>query len=364
MSILLVIVILVALIVVHELGHFIVAKLMHVDVEEFGVGYPPRAYSIGTFGGTEYTLNWLPFGGFVKLAGEDPTKPVRGEARERSFSRASRPRQAAILVAGVAANALFAWMLFTGGFMAGMPVAVADDVPGARLIVSSVVPDSPADHAGLTMGDEIVRVADGRGQGPEPLTPSGVIAFVQARGGEPVTVTYARAGEQFEATLTPAHAVLSDESARPAIGIGLASVTERQLPFVTSVAEGFVQTGQALKNVCVALYTLAADALSGAPNLSAVVGPVGLVTVVDDSTQYGLGYMLWLAGFISVNLVIINLLPIPALDGGRLLFVALEGLTRRMTPKILFQALNIAGFAVIIFLMIAVTYNDIARLVG
>jgi membrane-associated protease RseP (regulator of RpoE activity) len=139
MTILLVIAILIFLIVAHELGHFLAAKFFKVKVEEFGVGYPPRALSLGKIGETEYTLNWIPFGGFVRLFGEDDGSPNKGPG---SFVSAKRWKQAIILVAGVVMNALAALLLFTGAYAVGILHPVDQDTPGARLIISDVVPET------------------------------------------------------------------------------------------------------------------------------------------------------------------------------------------------------------------------------
>ena len=154
MTALIVIGILGSLIVVHELGHFIVAKFFKVRVEEFGIGYPPRAFSLGKIGETEYTLNWIPFGGFVRLFG-DVGKAEHGGG---SLVDASRGVQAAILIAGVAMNTLAAWMLFTAAYHAGIPRVVEErgSEDAVQLIVAQIVPVSPADSISLQPGDEIL----------------------------------------------------------------------------------------------------------------------------------------------------------------------------------------------------------------
>lgn len=364
MSILLVIIILVVLILVHEAGHFVAAKFLGVRVEEFGVGYPPRAFTIFRSRETEYTINWLPFGGFVRLFGEDPTRAVSAGERKISFSGASRSAQALILIAGVAANMVFAWALYTGGLMSGMPTAVTPHTPGAQLMISAVVPNSPAEKAGLLPGDQLMSVIDRTGRGVPELSAQAVMEFTSERGGEPLELTYRRGESIASATIIPAHAVLEEASGRPALGISLTSVANKRLSLTGAMVEAVQQTTNAFTTVLFGLYHLAKDALTGGANLASVVGPVGLVTIVGDATGYGLGYVLGLAAFISVNLAIINLLPIPALDGGRLVFVAIESITRRVTPRVLFQVLNTVGFALILLLMLAVTYNDIVRIAG
>jgi len=358
MSILIVVAMLVLLIVIHELGHFIVAKLTGVKVEEFGIGYPPKAVSMGKIGETEYTLNWLPFGGFVRLFGESGE-----EHGKKSFTDASRLSQAAILAAGVIANIVFAWMLFTVGFMVGMPTAVSEDVPGARLLISGIVPSSPAASSGLQVGDEITSVTDAKGESSETLAPSSVAAFISERGGDAVSISYLREGETGQITLVPAHAVLEDESGRPALGVALTPIAEKRLPFFSAIYQAGNHTILSLYTVTKGLGGIFVDAISGGLNVKNLVGPVGLVSVVGDASGHGIGHLIGLAAFISVNLAIINLIPIPALDGGRLLFVGIEAIRGRAISHRVTALVNTLGFLAIVALMIAVTYNDIARLV-
>lgn len=360
MSVLLVVIMLVLLIVAHELGHFIAAKILGVKVEEFGVGYPPRALTFGTWGGTEYTLNWLPFGGFVKLFGEHPDGSKR--KRTGAFVDAPRSSQAIILVAGVAANVLLAWVIFTGGFMLGMPTAVSEDTPGAKLYISGVVAGSPAAQVGLRSGDQILSVIADDGTGAAEVTPTVVSHFVSLHGGDELTVTYLRDAAEGQVVLTPAHAVVPEAAGRPTIGVHLTTIAEKQLSLVPAIIEAGKHTVYSLAAVTIGLAGLARDAFLGTADISSLVGPVGLVGVVGDAVGHGIGHLLGLAAFISVNLAIINLIPIPALDGGRLLFVGIETLIRRRVPEIVFGTVNLIGFALIIVLMIGVTYHDILRL--
>jgi len=163
MDILLFLGVLVALIVVHELGHFIAAKAFGIKVEEFGIGCPPRAWRLGKIGETVYTLNWLPFGGFVKIFGEALGGEVSKADRKRALVSQKPWKQGVVFVAGVVFNIIFAWMLFSASFMLGSPVAVdeatAQETPGSVLAISSVLPNSPADIAGLLAGDTITALA-------------------------------------------------------------------------------------------------------------------------------------------------------------------------------------------------------------
>ena len=359
MTALLVIAILVLLIVAHELGHFIVAKISRVRVDEFGVGYPPRALTFGKMGDTEYTLNWIPFGGFVRLFGDEgEEKHGRG-----SFVDAHRGVQAAILVAGVAMNAVVAWALFASALHLGVPQVVDAPLPGqaVQLMVSDIVPASPAESAGIKPGDEIISVVDAGGESAA-LEPRAVVDFVKVRGGKSINIVYTHADVQKTATIIPANAVLPHAAGQPALGIALALVANTSLPWGEAALSAFYQTGDAFKMVSSDLWGLAKGALRGAPDISQIVGPVGIVSFVGEASQNGFGSVLLLAAMISVNLAIINLIPIPALDGGRLLILAIEGIMRRGAPRLAVQMLNALGIALIVLLMVTVTYHDIARL--
>ncbi len=359
MIVLLVIGMLVLLIVAHELGHFFVAKIFGVRVEEFGVGYPPRALIFGKYGDTEYTLNWIPFGGFVRLFGDvGEEKHGRG-----SFVDAHRAVQAAVLVAGVAANVVVAWILFAAALHVGVPQVVEKSIAGQQthLIVSDIVSASPADVAGIKPGDEITGVIDGSGA-IAMLEPSAVVDFVKVRGGKSIEVTYSRSDVVRTVTIIPANAVLPNAAEQPALGIALALVAPVSLPWHEAAVRAFYQTGDALALVTADLFRLVGGAVRGTADIASLVGPVGIVSFVGEASQNGFGSVLLLAAMISINLAVINLIPIPALDGGRLLVLGIESIMRRPAPQILIQLLNVVGIALIIVLMIIVTYHDIGRL--
>lgn len=361
-TVLIVIAILVVLIVVHEFGHFIAAKVFGVRVQEFGIGYPPRAFTFGSWGGTEYTLNWIPFGGFVRLFG-DEGEPEHGKG---AFVDAPRWKQAVILVAGVCMNALLAWVLFACSLHVGVPQAIPAAPAGQKawLVVTDVVPGSPAAAAGIEPGDEITAMHDPSGASPESLSPDAAVAYVSARGGDRITLDYIRNGTSGEAVVTPANAVIPGAAGRPALGIALALVSVQAEPWRQAIADAFYQTGNAFATVGSDLWGLLAGAVHGQPNLSGVVGPVGIVGYVNEAEQTGLGSVLLLAALISVNLAIINLIPVPALDGGRLFVLAIEAVMRKSAPRVVLELLNTIGVVCIILLMIVVTYHDVARLLA
>lgn len=361
MNILLVIVIFVALIVLHEFGHFLVAKLTRVRVDEFGVGYPPRMFTFGTWGGTEYTLNWLPFGGFVRLFGdEETTEHGRG-----SYQDASRGAQALILVAGVTMNVLAAYVLFAAALHQGVASVIEKPVPGApvHLYITDVVPGSPAAAAGVIAGDELVALADAKGVRAD-LAPDAVTSFVRERGGKPLTFSYLRAGATTTVTVRPANAVVADAPERPALGIGLALVSAHGMSWGRALFQAVPTTWVYLKATVAGLWSLLVGAVHGTADINQIVGPVGIVSYVGEAAQSGMGTVLKLAGFISINLAVINLIPIPVLDGGRLALLGVEALIRRRVPRLAVEFINTVGLALLIILMLVVTYHDIARLIA
>jgi regulator of sigma E protease len=361
MTILLVILILVGLIITHELGHFIIAKICGVRVDEFGIGYPPRAFRFGKIGDTEYTLNWIPFGGFVRLFGDEGEKPERGRG---SFVDAPRYAQALILIAGVTMNALAAWGLFAWALTLGVPRAIDTPTSGiaSHMVISDVVPGSPAYVAGITAGDELLAITDANNATVPTLTPDAVSSFISTRGGKEILLTTFHAHATTSVTVRPANAVVPGQAGKPAIGVGLVLVTSSSLPWSTAITTAFGTTVHSFKLVGESLWQIVSGVFDGNSMLDQVVGPVGLVGVVGEAAHTGLAQVIALAAFISINLAIINLLPIPMLDGGRIFILAIETITRRDAPRYIVQILNLIGVVLVVALMITVTYHDIMRL--
>jgi regulator of sigma E protease len=361
MSLFLFAVILVALILVHELGHFLVAKWTGMRVDEFGIGFPPRVASV-RFGETLYSLNLLPIGGFVRIYGEDPEETTGDSAR--AFFRKPKAAQAAVLVAGVVMNALFAWVLFTTALTVGIETAVSAEEASssARLAVVEVLPESPAAVSGVPLGAAITALSFG----DETLTPRSPDAFraaVERAGTQEIELQYVHRGEEGAVMLSAVSGLIAEETERRALGVALALTDIRALPFHEALVEGGVMTLIGLRDVTMGIASLVRDAVLLEPDLSQVAGPVGIVSLVGDASAFGIVALLTFTAFISLNLAVINLLPFPALDGGRLLFVAYEALTRRAIPMQVAYYANATGFVLLILLMVAITFNDIARLV-
>jgi regulator of sigma E protease len=367
MSIIIFIIVIVALIVVHEFGHFVAAKLSGMRVDEFGLGYPPRALTIAKVGETEYTLNWLPFGGFVKIFGEDGLSAQAGGGSSRAFTSRPRLLQAIVLIAGVAMNLLLAYVLITSALVAGTPRGLTDDeIATARnveLAVANVLPDSPAARAGIAPGDSILSGEDGHftfsGADPDEFT-----KFV-AEGGSNKTVTLTVRhgdGEEETVSMRPESGLIAADPSRAVLGVEVATIGVVPLSFGAALKEGAqltwsatVLTAQGLLHFFYGVFTFSA-------NLSQVSGPIGIAGAVGNASAQGFGDLLSIMAIISINLALINLLPVPALDGGRLLFVIIESIIRRPIKASVAHVVNAAGFAFLILLMVVVTAHDIFKL--
>lgn len=362
MTILLFLVVLVALIVVHELGHYFAAKWAGMKVEEFGIGYPPRALTYMKRGGTDYTLNWLPFGGFVRIKGED------GEAKgQDSFSEKPYFAQFLVVAAGIIMNLLFAWVILSIILFIGMPrvlteaeAAAASDV---RLVVSQVVPETPAEAAGLKPGDVVLGAA--REQSAyEGTATAAFTEFIASGEGEPVTLTVRRGTEIVSLSALPKQGVVATDPDRYALGVGIATVGTIPVSLLEAPIEGAKLTYLATGQVAVGLASFFAGVFTLSADLSQVSGPLGIAGAVGDASTEGIVALLALTAIISINLALINLLPIPALDGGRLVFIVIEWITRKKIPANVTGAVNGIGFAFLILLMVVVTASDIWKALG
>ncbi|MBI2108656.1 MAG: RIP metalloprotease RseP [Parcubacteria group bacterium] len=367
MNIIIFLIVLAVLILVHEFGHFIVAKKSGIRVDEFGFGFPPKLFGIKK-GETEYTVNAIPFGGFVKIFGENPDdESLHGSDSARSFINKPKWVQTGVIVAGVGFNFLLAWILFSVGFISGLPMSVDENISGAtikdeRLLITAVERNSPAEAAGLMAGDTIISLSAKNNTLSLP-TALETQEFIARHEKEEIILTYQREKEKKEGSVVvmPVSGIVSD---RPAIGIAMNSIGLVQLPFFKAIFEGGKMTVTLIGAIVVAFLGLIADAFKGSADLANLTGPVGIVSLVGDATNLGFAYLLSFVAFISINLGVLNLLPIPALDGGRLLFLIIEAIKGSPVNYKIVNTIHAAGFAILVLLMVLVTYNDIARLIG
>ena len=363
MSILIFLLVLFVLILVHEWGHFITAKKTGMKVDEFGIGFPPKMFGIKK-GETEYTFNALPIGGFVRIFGEN-LEEIPEDDPDKSRAFGSRPKwaQAIVLVAGVTMNVIFAWFLFFIVFLMGVPTAVDESTASetAVLYVSGVLPESPF-YEQLPVGSEILEVASGDDHLTTPI-PSTFSEFIQDHADEEINVTYKTGSDEYNTiSAKPEIGLIPSDENKVAVGVSLAMVDTVDYTVLQAFTASFESTISGLGTIIVGLYELLSGAITGSADLTQVAGPVGIVGMVGDAADFGIAALLTFTAIISLNLAIINLLPIPALDGGRLVFVIIEAITKRPINPNLAGRMNMIGFILLMILMVVVTYNDIVRI--
>jgi len=349
------------LIFVHELGHFILAKRAGIKVEEFGFGFPPRIFGIKK-GETIYSLNLLPLGGFVKIYGEDGEKSGSSKKDEkRAFYNKPISTRAVILVAGVTMNLVLAAFLLSIGYWLGLPAMVDDettDLAGARVQITQVVFDSPAGQAGIKMGDTIKELTFA-GQLLEISRVEQVQEFIDSYRGKEITVIIQRGDEVLEKTLVPR--ISPPENEGP-LGIALARTAIVSYPWYRALIMGITSTASLTWFIIVTLGTILWQLLLTGRLAVEIAGPVGIFDLTGQAAQLGFIYILQFTALLSINLAIINALPFPALDGGRLLFLAIEKIKGSPVSQKVERIAHTAGFVILILLMIAVTWRDIVRI--
>jgi regulator of sigma E protease len=359
------IIILLVLVLVHEFGHFFTAKRFGIRVDEFGFGFPPKLFS-KKFGETEYSLNLLPLGGFVRIYGESPDdENMNGPDAARSFVNKAKWKQALVLFAGIFANFALAWVLLSICFMSGLPTSTDSTIAGSQLsdvhvVVVSVVPKSPAEKAGLKTGDKIVEITSGTNS-TTYISPETVQSFVVDSVGKEIDIGYIH-GQSPQINMAKVIPVENTTDKKLEIGIAMDTIGTAKLPFSSAIFEGFVLDWSIAKGTLVGLYTLIVQGLSGKGSLNSVTGPVGMVSIVGDAYSFGFIYLLSFMALISINLAVINLFPFPALDGGRLFFLLIEKIKGSpINPKVA-NTVNTVGFCILILLMIVITYYDVVKL--
>ncbi len=348
MIIVIFLVVLAVLIFVHELGHFLVAKRSGIRVDEFAIGFPPKIFS-WTRGETKYVLNLIPFGGYVKIFGENPDdESMTGADSKRSFVNAKKWKQVCVLVAGIGMNIIFAWILISISFMVGSN--------GNQIVLTSVAEKSPAQQAGLMQGDKIISVDSITGK---DLSTDVIIKDISNNTTGAVSVTFERKGVVKQVNVTPEFNKVENKKI---VGIYMENINiEKVNPFL-AMWDGLKLTASTFGQVTLGLILFIFHAVSGHADYSQVSGPVGIVGMVGDAVNFGFAYLLVFVAFISLSLAAINLVPFPALDGGRVLFVAIEAVIRRPIKPAIANTVNTVGFFILIGLMLIVTYRDIVKL--
>ncbi len=329
------------LIIVHELGHFFAAKATGISVEEFGIGFPPRAYG-RKWRGTIYSINWIPFGGFNKIAGEvDPTVPKGLASRGYGI-------RLLVLSGGIVMNLLLPFVLLSVAYM------VPHDIVSGQVMVEEIAPNSPAEMAGIKAEDTLISV-----EGHEIKNGGDISRYIQLNLGKEISLSVEHADASTETVeLTPRW--------RPPEGEGAIGILYRTENAVI-VSESYppweaIPIGARSCIEALVLYKngIAGIILGTIPFTPA--GPVGIVQITGEVAQSGISPLLELTAFISIAIAITQLIPFPALDGGRILFVLLEWIRRgkRVSPKTE-GIVHSIGFMILLGLIVLITYQDIIR---
>lgn len=328
------------LVVVHELGHFLSAKLFGVRVDEFGFGLPPRIWGKKK-GETIYSINAIPAGGFVKLTGEeeDVNDP-------RSFSKISAPKRAIVVVSGVVMNFVTALLIFAVIYFFGGPIN------SEKVIVDEVSPESPAAQAGLKEGDYIVTVNSNKAHDQRKLG-----KIVRELAGTQVSIVYERENQTYTTQLTPR------KDPPPGQGpLGISTLPDVNIQRFPIYQAPFVGARQALKftsEMIGGLGDMVNQIFVKREAPEDVGGIIRIGYMTHKATEAGWQSALMWAGLLSLNLAILNILPLPALDGGRLVFITIEALTRRKVPARVEKIVHATGMVLLLTLVVFVTYKDV-----
>ncbi|MBI2845754.1 MAG: RIP metalloprotease RseP [Chloroflexi bacterium] len=330
------------LVFVHELGHFLLAKRAGVPVEEFGFGFPPRLLVLGRHRETIFTINAIPLGGFVRMPGEnDPYLPG-------GFASQSPAARASILVAGAGMNLLLAIFLFGLSAFIGEPVPATTEV-----VITEVAPGSPAESAGLQPGDTILAL-----NGQEIEDSQDLVDLTEDKLGQEVVLTVRRGEETLDLALTPRPNPPPGEGPMGiAVETVVISTKLESHPIWEAIPLGVERTLRALWVIIRGIILMVQGLI--APELA---GPIGIAQITGEVAQMGLPFLIQFTAFLSVNLALLNLLPFPGLDGGRLAFVLVEILRggKRMDPQ-REGLIHFIGIAILLGLVIIVSYFDILR---
>ena len=372
LTIIIFLIVLSVLVIAHELGHFLTARRFGVKAEEFGFGFPPRAFGVykntlnkwrlvwGTkeitdSPGTIYSINWLPLGGFVKIKGENG----EAEAEMDSFSSRKIWQRAIMLSAGVIMNVVLAGVLISVGFMIGLPQALDGKLDARahlseqKIQIIQVVPDSPAAAAKLQVGDTILSVDNQNFVGLADLQ-----TYVNSKTGQQLDYKIKRAGENLDVLITP---VLLADTGKGGIGIAITETGIVSYPWYWAIIEGFKTTFILIWAILVAFYELLKGLIFGQGVAADLSGPVGIAVLTGEVARMGFVYLLQFTALLSINLAVINFFPFPALDGGRILFLIIEKFKGRPVKREVEGAIHNIGFALLMLLVLVVTFRDVSR---
>ena len=344
------------LIFIHELGHFWMAKRAGMKVEEFGFGFPPRIFGIKK-GETTYSINWIPFGGFVKILGEDGS----GKDNPRSFASKSTGVRAVVIVAGVVMNLLLAAALLIIGNGVGLRVGINSDIAdrarNLKVQIIQVAENSPAQMAGLRILDEVKEITiDGQNRIIADIAE--IQSIIKANKGREIELKIQRGSKIEELKVIPRTDPPPGEGA---LGISLALTGVIKYPWHQAVYRGIQDTYFITRETAFGYGRIIGNLFTTGQAGMELSGPIGIAVITGQAARTGFAYLIQLVALISINLAILNIIPFPALDGGRLLFIIIEAVIGRPAPKRVEVAVNAVGFALLILLMVFVTTRDIIK---
>jgi regulator of sigma E protease len=376
-TILLVFFSLIGLITLHELGHFLLAKKFGVRVEEFGMFLPPRIWG-KKFGETVYSINWIPAGAFVRLYGEDREDEENGKKENnaaaagrdaakdpRSFGSKPIWQRMLIIAAGVISFWLISVIILTYVSFVGAVEAIddSDPVPGAQVQIVAVADNSPAKTAGLQTSDIVTKMAlaADAAQAVQVDKVAQIQDFASSHKGQEVLVDIQRGSQSLQVSLTPR---VDPPAGEGVIGIALMRTAKRSYPGWQAVGNGFAATWNMTTGVFEGWGEMIGRLVrkEGLPPGTQLVGPVGIMGLMTKQAQMGINYYLQFVAMISVYLAVFNALPIPALDGGRLMFLAIEAVMRRPVPVKIEQSLTMFFFMALMLFAVIITVQDVRRL--
>lgn len=346
------------LVFVHELGHFFIARKMGVTVEEFGLGFPPRIFGIKK-NKTIYSLNWIPLGGFCKIKGEEG-----GDSSEQdNFISKSIGARVAIVSAGVAMNVFLAFVLFSIGFMIGFPQVVNEKtIQGAKKIsqpqiqIVSIVKDSPAEKSGIQLGDIFLEMDN-----QKIKEVSSFQNYVQENSGKEILIKIKRGDKILEKKVKPE---FSEEINKNVVGVQLINAGIISYSWHKSILLGAEFTASLTFEIIKAFCLLIKNLVIHQTLTADVAGPIGIAVITKQMINLGFIYIILFTAMLSLNLAIINFLPFPALDGGRMVFLIIEKIRRKPIDQKIENISHNIGFALLMLLVVIVTYQDIVKFGG
>lgn len=354
MTILIFILIIALLIIIHELGHFIAAKKSGVLVEEFGFGFPPRIFSIKR-GETVYSLNLLPFGGFVKVYGEEyhEESKISDKLKDRGFIYKKPWQKSLIIIAGIAGNFILAWVLISYIFTQGVPI------PTNKVIVENAQINSPAQKAGIKKNDVISKIVV-RNTAYNLTSTSELIDLTSKFAGEPMILEIKRGSEKVQVSLTPRKNPPKNQGP---LGIVITSTTFRTYAWYEAPFYAFGETLNRTKQITIGLFQVLGQVFTFQKPSVEVAGPIGIAQLTGQVVKHGGSIIPEFIAMLSLNLAVINILPFPALDGGRLTFVLYEWVTRKRVNRNFERYVNTFGIIILLSLAVIISINDIVKLV-